>query len=280
MKKRSLLIALTACVAIAASLALGACSGKPAEGPTPGNDGGASSEIKLLNPGKITVAASLDFPPFENVDPKTEKPIGFDIDIMQALCDELGYEMNFLPTMKFDTLVPAVASGTKIDCSISGLTITPERLEEVDFTNPYMDSNQSIAVMKGSGFTPIKKPEEIKQLEGKKIGAQSGTSGYDWAVEHVKGAEVVPFDEATAAFAALQAGKVDAVCMDLPVVQNIIKNSYQNATIIYEIPTGEQYGIAVNKNNPALTKALNEALAKIKANGTYDKILDKWFAVS
>ena len=75
-------------------------------------------------------------------------------------------------------------------------------------------------------------------------------------------------------------GQVDAVSIDLPVAQNMIKNGYSDATIIKETPTGEQYGIAVNKDNPELTKALNEALATIKANGTYDQIYDKWFKVA
>lgn len=277
MKKKNMLIVLMACVALVAALALCACSGNSAQDQKPaGNTPSASTDIKLLDPGKVSVAASLDFPPFENIDPQTEEPIGFDIDIMKALCKEMGLEVGF-QNMQFDELITAVRAGKQFDCSISGITIDDERKKEVDFTDPYMDSNQSIAVMKNSGFT------QVEQLEGKSIGVQSGTSGEAWANEHIKGAdsttEVIPFGEATAAFVALQSGQVDAVCMDLPVVADIIKNSYPEATIIKEIPTGEQYGIAVNKDNPALRDAFNEALKTIKENGTYDKIYEKWFGV-
>lgn len=276
MKKHMRVAVIAVVCALAACLGLAACSSSSSSSSTSSSSSStssATSEVKTIEAGKITVAASLDFPPFENLDTATGNPVGFDIDIMQALCDEMGYEMNFLPTMKFDALIPAVVSGTKIDCSISGITISPERLAEVDFTDSYYDSNQSIVVMKNSGYT------DVKQLEGKKIGAQSGTSGYDWAVENIKGADVVAFDEVTAVFAALQSGQVDAVSIDLPVASDMIKNGYSDATIIQETPTGEQYGIAVNKDNPALTAAFNEALSTIKSNGTYDKIYDKWFKI-
>lgn len=128
--------------------------------------------------------------------------------------------------------------------------------------------------MKNSGIT------DVNQLSGKKIGAQSGTTGYDWAVENVPGAQTVAFDDVTAMFDALQSGQVDAVSIDLQVAQSMTKTAYPDATIIMETTTGEQYGIAVNKDSPELTKALNEALATIKANGTYQQIYDKWFGVA
>lgn len=269
---RKLSIVAAVC-ALAACLALVACGSTSTSGSTE-NSGSASSEVNTITEGTITVGASLDFPPFENLDTTTSEPVGFDIDIMQALCDDMGYQMNFLPTMKFDTLVPSVVTGSKIDCSISGITITPEREAEVDFTDPYYDSNQAIVVMKDGSYTTV------DQLKGKKIGAQSGTTGYDWAIENISGSEVIAFDEATAAFAALQAGQVDAVSIDLPVATEMINNGYSNTTIIQQTPTGEQYGIAVNKNNPGLTAAFNQALKNIKANGTYDEIYNKWFGIA
>ena len=173
--------------------------------------------------------------------------------------------------MKFDTIAPLVAAGGKADIGASSITITEARKKEIDFTDPYLDSNQSIVVMKDSGY------KTASDLEGKKVGAQSGTTGYDWAVENIDGAEVVPFDEMTAVFAALQAGKIDGIAVDLPVAQYYVKDAYTDAEVVQEIPTGEQYGIVVSQDNPELTKALNEALKAIKENGNYDAVYQKWF---
>ena len=115
----------------------------------------------------------------------------------------------------------------------------------------------------------------MSQLEGKKIGAQSGTTGYEWAAENIKGAEVTAYDEMTAVFAALDSGQIDAISVDLPVANYYVK-AYSDCQVIKEIPTGEQYAIAVSKENPQLTKDLNEALKAVRDNGTYDELVAKW----
>lgn len=229
----------------------------------------ASSGYTLISDGKLTIVASLDFPPFENLE--GGKPVGFAIDLMGLICEELGLECNYLPSVKFDTIVPMISAGGKADVGVSSITITEVREKEVDFTTPYCDSNQSLVVMKGSSYT------KADDLSGKKIGAQSGTTGYDWASENIKNAEVVAFDEMTAVFMALQAGQIDAIAVDLPVAQYYVKNSYTDAEVVQQIPTGEQYAIAVSKDNPALTKALNDALKSLKSNGKYDELYRKWF---
>ena len=140
----------------------------------------------------------------------------------------------------------------------------------MDFTDTYCDVNQSITVLKDSGVT------EVSQLEGKKIGAQSGTTGYEWASENVKDAQVVAFDEMTAVFAALQSGQIDAVAVDQPVANYYVKNAYTDCEVIVTIPTGEQYAMAVSKDNPELTAALNRALQAVRDNGTYADLEAKW----
>jgi polar amino acid transport system substrate-binding protein len=127
--------------------------------------------------------------------------------------------------------------------------------------------------MKDSGIT------DVKQLEGKTIAAQSGTTGSDWARENIPNCTVMDLDEATACFAALQSGKAEAVSIDLPVAMDMVKNAYQDAQVIKETPTGEQLAITVNKSNTALQSAVNKALADMRADGTYQKIYDKWFTV-
>ena len=253
-KKISVLVVLGVVMALA--LALVGCAG------------GSATKAKTLEDGKLKVISSLDFPPFENLE--GNEAVGFEIELIQALGDKMGLEVE-IENQAFDTLVPAIAAGTTADVSISGITITDERAEEVNFSDPYMDSNQALVVMSDSGIT------DVKQLEGKKIAAQSGTTGSDWARENIPGAEVVDYQEATACFSALQAGKADAVSMDLPVSAYMITTGYPDATILQETPTGEQFGIIVNKDNEDLLKALNEALKEAKADGTYDKISQKWF---
>lgn len=194
---------------------------------------------------------------------------------MTAIAEQMGLEINYLPTMKFDALVPTVAAGGTADVSAAGITITPDRQEEVDFSDPIMDSNQCIVVQKGSDI------QGAADLSGKVIGGQSGTTGIDWANENVPdAAEVKTFDEYTAVLAALQAGQVEAVVMDKPVADYYILNAYQDCEVVEAIPTGEQYGIAVSKDNPNLTAAINEALQALKDNGTYEEIQMKWFGTT
>lgn len=253
--------------ALFASLALFGCSSNSNQQASTSSSSASDTGYTLVEDGKLTVAASLDFPPFENLN--GDVPEGFEVELMGLLAEELDLECTYLPSTKFDTIVPLIQTGGKADVGVSGITITDERLEQVDFTEPVCDVNQSITVLQSSGIT------EVSQLEGKKIGAQSGTTGYEWAAENVKNAEVIAFDEMTAVFAALQSGQIDAVAVDLPVANYYVK-SYTDCQVIAEIPTGEQYGIAVSKDNPELTAALNKALQAVRDNGKYDELASKW----
>ena len=258
--------ALVAAGALAASLALFGCSSGD-HGATTSSTSGNDAGYTLVNDGKLTVAASLDFPPFENLN--GDKPEGFAVDLMTLLAEEMGLECEYLPSTKFDTIVPLIQTGGKADVGVSSFTITDKRLQQVDFTDPYCNVNQSITVRSDSGIT------DVAQLEGKKIGAQSGTTGYEWAAENIKDAEVTGYDEMTAVFAALDSGQIDAVSVDLPVANYYVR-SYSDCQVIKEIPTGEQYAVAVSKENPELTKALNKALQAVHDNGKYDELAAKW----
>jgi polar amino acid transport system substrate-binding protein len=127
---------------------------------------------KLVTPGKLMIGSDLDFPPMEMLNGTT--PEGFDVDLMTALAKEMGLTVEYLPPQKFDTLLAAV-NGGKFDVVASSLTINDERKKIVVFSDPYFDSNQSIAMKEGSTYNT---PADMK---GKKIGAQSGTTGFDWA---------------------------------------------------------------------------------------------------
>lgn len=231
--------------------------------------GGNSSDgdMKLVNEGKLTVASSLDFPPFENLE--NGEAVGYDIAIIKAVAEKMGLEADIQNT-KFDAIVAAVAGGEQFDCGISGITITPERAKEVTFSNVYYTADQAVVVLDG-------KYTDISELQGKKVGVQSGTTGEDYAKESVS-TETVAFDEATACFAALRAGNVEAVAMDLPVVESMIKTAYDDCVIIEKYATGEEYGIAINSDNQALVDAINAALEELAKDGTLDAIAAEYLA--
>jgi polar amino acid transport system substrate-binding protein len=236
---------------------------------TSSTDASAPPKYTLVTPGKLTVGSDLDYPPMEALN--GTQPEGFDVDLMTAIAKHMGLEINYLPPQKFDALTALVNAG-KFDVIASSMTINDERKKLVVFTEPYFESNQSIAMKEGSKYSA---PAD---MEGKKIGVQSGTTGEQWATENLKpaGATIVPFSKTTEAFAALQAGTVAAVVNDLPVTNDLVKDKSKKLTIVKQIPTGELYGFGVAMKNPELAAAMNIALIKVKASGEYKEMYEKW----
>lgn len=245
------------------------CTSTPA--PTPSSTTPAAA-FKLVTPGQITVGSDTSFPPFESLNGTVVE--GFDVDLMTAIAKQFGIDKVVFVTEGFDTLVASLKGGGKYDVVVSGMFITDERKLSVNFSDPYGVANQGIAVKKGSA---IKTPAD---LAGKKVAVQSGTTGESWVKENEKTAKLVPFKTATDEIVALQAGNVDAAVNDSPVMQFLTKDPSKGLVVVAEAPTAELYGIAVNKDNPALLKAINEGLAKVKASGEYDTLYKKWFGVA
>ena len=232
----------------------------------------ADGEYTVVNEGKLTCISNLFFPPFESMNETTGEPEGFDIDVSKSLAEHMGLEVNWLPSQDFDTLVPTIKNGGKADIAIAGMTITDARKAEVDMSDPYVDSNQSIVVKAGSTETA-----DSLNDASKKIAVQGGTTGADWADENLPNAEKKRLSTVIDAMSGVQSGLYDAVVCDLPVSRYQIKMSYSDLQIIEEIPTGEQYGIAVSKDNPGLTAAVNKALAEMKEDGSMAAIENEWF---
>jgi polar amino acid transport system substrate-binding protein len=222
--------------------------------------------------GTLTVVAELGFAPFEYMNDQTGDPEGFDVDVINAVAEKMGLQCEYLPNQKFDTLVPLIKQGGKADVSIAAITITDEREESVDFSEPYLDSNQAIVAIKGSTETEATLNDASKQVV-----CQGGTTGNDWITENLPNATCVPVDDVTAALTGVQTGLYNAMVVDLPVAKYMLTNSFSDLDIIEEIATGEQYGIAISKDNPNLTKAVNKALEDMKSDGTMDSIETKWF---
>ena len=212
------------------------------------------------------MGSDIPFRPFEfGQAPDYE---GFDIDIINAVADRLGLEVQIEKT-PFATIFRNLAQG-QFDAVISATTITPEREEVVDFSDPYFLANQSLVVKPGSDI------ESVDDLSGATVGVQIGTTGADYAENETDAAEVRPFDIADQAFQALNSGQVDAVIIDIPVATTAIEEG-EDIEIAEDIPTGEEYGISVQPGSDQLLEAINNALSEIKEDGTYEQIYREWF---
>lgn len=252
--------------ALAGSAVLGGCGGSSDSAADT-----AEETYTLVKEGTLTNVAELGFAPFEYID-EDGNTVGFDVDLSEAIAEKLGLACEWLPNQSFDTLVPTIKAGGKADISIAGITISDERLEDVDFTDPYLDSNQGIITLADSAET-----EESLNAAGKSIACQSGTTGNDWILENLPEAECVPLADVTAGLMGVSTGLYAAMVIDLPVAENMLTNSFSDLAVLKEIPTGEQYGIAVSKDNPKLTEAINAALAEMESDGTMAEIKTKWF---
>lgn len=260
------------------AMAVTGCGGSSSSESASESESSASGEsettddLGLVESGKLTCISNLYFPPFESMDEKTGDPVGFDIDMSKELAAHMGLETNWLPSQAFDSLVPTIKAGGTADIAIAGMTITDERKKEVGMSDPYVDSNQSIVTKTGSTDTM-----ESLNASGKKIAVQAGTTGEEWAQENMTNATIVPLDDIISAMTGVQTGSYDALVTDLPVASYQIKSSFSELQVLEPIPTGEQYGIAVSKDNPALLEAVNSALADMKEDGTMAQIETKWF---
>ena len=259
---------------VAAGAVLAGCGNSNATSTDSSSDAKSDEKkgMTLIEDGKLTVVAELGFAPFEYMDEKTGEPVGFDVDVINAVAEKMGLTASYLPNQKFDTLVPIIKQGGKADVSIAAVTITDERLESVDFSEPYLDSNQAIVVAKGSSET-----QETLNDASKQVVCQGGTTGDEWIGENLPDAVRVPVDDVTAALTGVQTGLYQAMVVDLPVASYMLSQSFSDLEIVKEIPTGEQYGIAVSKDNPGLTQAVNKALEDMKSDGTMKEIETKWF---
>lgn len=216
-----------------------------------------------------TVGTEPGFPPFESIDTETGEFEGFDIDLMNAIGEKAGKTVEF-SSLPFDSLISALQGGS-IDAAISGMTITAERAEAVDFSDPYFEAGLAIAVAEDN--TEVK---TLDDLEGKRIAVQLGTTGASTA-ESVEGATVTTFESAPLALTELANGNVDAVINDAPATKEAVDSgNIPGIAIVGEVLTDESYGIALPKGSENVA-AVNSALAELKADGTYDTIYQKWF---
>lgn len=218
---------------------------------------------------KLRVGSDVAYPPFEFVDEDSGEYRGFDIDLILAIGERLGMEVEIINTA-WDGIIPGLLAG-EYDVIISAMTILDERAVRVDFSDPYFTTGQVIAVR--AGDQRIGAPDD---LAGRVVAVQIGTTG-QFAAEKIEGVRRIDVYPTTPeAFLALKRGLADAV-----VVDELVAIEEQNANpgeiqVVGAPFTVEYYGIAIRKGRQDLLRQINRALAQIKADGTYDAIYEKW----
>lgn len=233
-----------------------------------GGDNAKKADEKTLK-----VACSADFAPFEFQEEGNKEYQGFDMDLIRALSKEMGYKVE-ISNIGFDGLIPALEAGN-IDLIISGMTINEERKKNVLFSDPYYESGLTIVVRNDE-----KNIKGFKDLEGKKVAVQIGTTGANEAAK-IKDCEVKNFNVISECFMELKNGGVDAVINDRPVNDYyLMRTKSEGVKPLSDKVTAEDYGMAMRKDNKELQEKVNAALKKLKDNGEYKKIYDKWFGAN
>ena len=221
--------------------------------------------------GKLTIATSPDFPPFESLGENGEV-FGIEIDILNLICAELGVELE-INQMDFDSVLPGIESG-KYDLGASGISVTPEREENTLFTVPYCMAAQAIVVMKDSPITCT------AALEGKTISVQTGTTAEEFCMG--AGYTVNAYAANADAQEALLSGKVDAWVIDDLTAAEMVKlyNEEHGETLVVlsEAMTTEPYAFALKLGSDDLVAPINEILEKLLADGTIAAIFEKYEA--
>lgn len=221
--------------------------------------------------GVMKVGTNAAFPPFEYVDEYTKEYTGFDMDLVRAIGEQAGLEVQIMD-VAWEGIIPGLLVGN-YDLIASAMTITAERQESVNFSDPYFNAEQVILVPINENS--INGPEDLK---GKSVSVQLGTTG-DFVASEIKGLKkVARFAEVTDAIQEMRNGNVAGViCDNLVAIMYIQENPGKAKVVPGSFFDPEYYGFAINKKNTDLLKKVNAALAELKANGKYDEIYNKWF---
>lgn len=274
MKKKITLIVSLIVVAALAITVFAACGKKDTT--TPSDDTSSSSDSGSAAKKTLTLATSADFPPYEYMEGKNFK--GIDIEVAGLIAEKLGCEL-VVSNMNFNSILNAVQSG-KADMGMAGLTVTPDRLESVDFSDSYATGVQVLIVKDGSSITSVDDLyDESKGLgEGLKVGVQLSTTGDIYISGDVSDGktkvEVKQFAMGAEAVAALSSGKIDAVLIDSEPAKSFVAAN-EGLKILDGEYAVEDYAIAFAKNSE-LKDQVNTALKELIADGSVKAIVDKY----
>lgn len=233
------------------------------------SSGSGDAEIELVSDGALTVCSDTPYEPFEFTD-DDGTDTGYDMDLLRAIAEDAGLELE-VKDLPFDGILGSLAAG---DCDVvaSAVTITDERAEQVDFSEPYFDADQSLLV-KADQAAEL---SSLSALAGKTIGVQGGTTGETYAQENAEGAEIESFEDSDGLFGAIESGDIDAILQDLPV--NAYRTTQDDSLEVVEtFTTGEQYGFAVEKGNASVLQLIDDGLAALRDDGRFDEIYSTYF---
>ena len=230
----------------------------------------SASESLTLEEGKLIMSTNAAFPPYEMTD-DAGNCIGIDVEVAQAIAEKLGLEL-VIDNMEFTAALEAAQNG-KADMVMAGVTVNEDRLAVMDFSNSYATGVQVVIVKEGSDVT-------MDNLGEKMIGTQMGTTGFIYASDTPENGgygedHVIAYDNGITAVQALMNGQIDAVIIDNAPAQSFVEAN-PGLTILEGEWTVEDYAIGFQKGNTELIEAVNGALAELIADGTVQKIIDKF----
>ncbi len=220
----------------------------------------------------LTMATNAEFPPYEYME--NNEIVGIDAEISKAIAEKLGYEL-VIENVDFDSLIPGVQTG-KYDFAAAGMTVTEDRLEQVDFTQSYATGIQSIIVKEDSTITTA--DDLFAEGASTKIGVQLATTGdlyCTWDIEDEGLGTVERYNKGADAVMALTSGKVDCVVIDNEPAKVFVQNNPGLKILDTEYAV-EDYAIAVSKDKPELLEKINTALGELIADGTVKGIIEKY----
>ncbi len=244
-------------------LALSACANQTDKVTT-------ESGVQVIKDGNLTVCTHLPYEPFQYN--KGGEVVGFDVDLMDLVADDLGLEQEIVNT-PFETIETGQAMSTgKCDIAAAGMTITEERDQVIDFSDPYFEATQALLVKKGAGY------DSLESLDGKTLGVQVGTTGEQYANDNVpEGVEIKVFEDLALLLEAVKSGSIDAAINDNTVLIDYAEQN-PDTEMTTEFETGEQYGFGVAQGeNADLLDAVNKAFQEAHDDGTYDTLFEKYF---
>lgn len=221
------------------------------------------------SPDKIRVAMELAYPPFETKDDSGD-PSGVSVDFAKAFGEHLGKEVEIVNTA-WDGLIPSLKTG-KVDLIISSMTITEARKEEVDFSDPYANSLLAILSNKDSGIETI---DDLNK-PGKKIAVKTGSTGFLYAQEYLKEAEIIALADESACVMEVSQGKADGFLYDqLTIYRNNQQNPDTTTATFIPFQNVEYWGVAVKKGNTDLLNEMNDFIKKYTSEGGFEKLTEK-----
>lgn len=225
---------------------------------------GSKKSGMTVEEGKLIMGTNAAFPPYEYYEGDTI--VGIDAEIAQAIADELGLEL-VIEDMEFDGIIGAVTAG-KVDMGLAGMTVTEDRLKNVNFSDTYAHASQVVIVTNDSAIA------SVDDLANKTVGVQLGTTG-DIYAEDIEGVTLERYNKGFEAVQSLLTGKIDAVIIDEQPAKAFVSQN-EGIKILDEKFTDEDYAAAIAKDNTELVEAVNKALATLKSSGKLDEIVAKY----